>query len=342
MGVHVLMLSNSASGRGESGRRAVVIERIVRAIRRAGHELELLEVRQVRENRELLADALTHADVFVIAGGDGTVHHALAACIDARVPVYQVPLGTENLFARHFGMTKDEGVLIEAIEAFERERFGSGFDFAHPKSLPPPAGGAFCCVDAVLATWGDQRRLFGIMASVGPDAGVIARLAAVRKGGISHLSYVLPIVAEVFSAYLPKLMVSVDGREIAREERGMLIIANSPEYALGVNPARGASLSDGTLDVVFMPAESAVGAGLWLARCAARMQFEADSRCDGCRVASGRSVTIEFEREVEKRVMQFDGECVLVEGTASEAAMVRFELLPGALFVLKPASKPVN
>ena len=185
-------------------------------------------------------------------------------------------------------------------------------------------------VDVVRANWGSQSRMFGIMASIGPDASVVARLASVRRGGISHLSYVAPVVAEMMGAYLPSINVVVDGKEVVRGERGMLIVANSPEYALGVNPARGASMRDGVLDIVFMPTSSAVGAGLWLARCAARMQFEGDSRCEGCRVASGRRVSVEFCDVGEKKMMQLDGECVLVEG----GNVVGFEVLAGALRVL--------
>lgn len=304
-----MILANAASGRGRSGRGAEVVARVVSELRRAGHAVAQLSVAEVRERREALSESLVNADVLVIAGGDGTVHHALGSCVAAGVPVYHLPLGTENLFARHFGMTCEPGMVVASIA-----------DLEHCVQR----------VDVVNAQFAGQTRMFGIMASIGPDASVVARLASVRRGGISHLSYVAPVVAEMMGAYLPSINVVVDGKQIVRRECGMLIVANSPEYALGVNPARGASMRDGVLDIVFMPATSAVGAGLWLARCAARMQFEGDSRCEGCLVASGRSVSVEFCERGEKKMMQLDGECVLVEG----GNVVGFEVLAGALRVL--------
>ncbi len=310
----VLLLTNASAGRG---RGAAVVERVQGALRGAGHDVTRLavDVSDLVRFAAAFADRLQGADVLVVAGGDGTVHHALGAIVEGRVPVYHVPLGTENLFARHFGMTREAGDLVGVLARFDP---------------------CVECVDVARTSWDSHSRLFGIMASIGPDASVVARLAAVRRGGISHLSYVGPIVAELFGSYLPRLSVWVDGREVVQSLRGMLVVANSPEYALGVNPARDASMRDGFLDVVFMPAESAVGVGVWLARCAAKMQFEGDSRCEGSVGTRGKSVRVEFEDDVGGggRVMQVDGESLGLGG----ARTIEFDVLPQALRVLVPAS----
>jgi len=55
------------------------------------------------------------------------------------------------------------------------------------------------------------------------------------------------------------LSIRADGRVLVAERAGMVVIANSRQYAGRLNPARGASMTDGVLDVLFLPIDSRVG-----------------------------------------------------------------------------------
>jgi len=238
----VVLVVNPRSGRGSGGR---VGARLEGAIAGAGLGCVRLDVAPDLEER--LPGALRDADALVVAGGDGTVHHAARAAMDAGVPIYHAPLGTENLVARQFGMTREPQDVLAALERRRTLRVDAGET---------------------------DGRVFLVMCSLGADASIIHRLHAERKGSISRLSYAPHIVAEAIHPSLPELTVVADGREVVSKRRGLLIVANSRQYAARLDPAADASMSDGLLDVLFMPATNTLALALWALRCWARTAGE--------------------------------------------------------------------
>jgi len=204
-----------------------------RAIRLAGHDALMIPAAQADE----LSGHPAAGDLALfIVGGDGTVHRSLDVARRHNRAIYHVPMGTENLFAREFGMTGD---LDLAVRSLNRPRFRT-IDLAS------------CTHD------GQAPRTFALMCSVGPDAGVIRRLAARRTGPIRHTSYVVPIAHELLDPHLPMLTIEADGGTLVRHEAGMVVVANSRHYAMRLDPAHGAEMSDGLLDLIFFPARSRV------------------------------------------------------------------------------------
>src|SRR5204863_2401502 len=103
-------LSNTRSGRGLSRWAAGVFPG---ALRSAGHNVAEAAV---GDPAGWLGSVLAGAGALVVAGGDGTVHRAARDAIAANVPIYQIPCGNENLFARQFGMTRSIDALLGALE----------------------------------------------------------------------------------------------------------------------------------------------------------------------------------------------------------------------------------
>lgn len=271
--MRILIVCNLQSGRG---RAAVVASAFEAALRQAGHGARTLTV--ATDHRTDVGAALrdSRAEVLAIIGGDGTVHGALDAAIGARVAIYHVPLGTENLFARQFGMDRSPVTLVRALE-----------------------WGSVQAVDVGEC----NGEVFALMCGVGPDAGVIHRVSRARLGSISHLSYVRPIVAEIIRPRLARLTITVDGERVAEGRRGLAVVANSRCYAMRLDPARGASMTDGVLDVVFFPARSGLGVLGWAG--AARLGLHGRRRTLTYR--TGRAVRIESDGAVP---CQLDGEAV--------------------------------
>ena len=89
----------------------------------------------------------------VAAGGDGTVAALVNEC--PGVPISVLPTGTENLFARHFGLSREPRRLAATI-----------------------AGGRVSHLD--LGVTGDRR--FALMAGIGFDADVVTRHHTARVG----------------------------------------------------------------------------------------------------------------------------------------------------------------
>jgi diacylglycerol kinase family enzyme len=291
--LRILTLTNPSAGTGKG---AAVVARAVERLRADGHAVTTLAVSRAEADSfgARFWDALSASEALVVAGGDGTIHHALPSILDAGTPVYHLPLGTENLFARHFGMSRDADALARSMASCEVRCS----DVAH------------VTIDDDDPAFPEWTRRFAIMMSIGPDASVVKRLAAVRNGPITHLSYVKPILAELASPWLPRVSAWVDGKAVVEGRRGMLVVANSPQYAVRIDPARHAIIDDGKLDVVFLPAESGLAAGWWLARARLRTHLGSAGGSGGALCATGGEVRIAVDDL--NPACQMDGEAVPV------------------------------
>jgi len=278
--VEILVVSNPKSGRGKA---RTLAHTLVEAIAQRGHQAAHLLAGGADQ---LDAERLASAAALVIAGGDGTVLRCAEAASQARCPLYHIPTGNENLFAREFGMTSSVSQLLRAIDAQRIARVDLG-------RLRRPAG-----VEPFL-----------LMFSVGPDAGVIRRLSRTRKRAVGHAAYVRPIIGETLTPLIARLSIDVDGRRVVDERRGWVIVSNCRHYALRINPARSARMDDGQLDVVFMPASSSLRAMLWMTRCA----LNADLARRGGVVARGRTVRVQARTERHPACYQVDGEAPSLE-----------------------------
>lgn len=286
----IQIVYNSRSGRGRAAR---VARQFETALREAG--LSTL----VQPVDEPTPDGGTPA-LLLLVGGDGTVKHSLTHAARTGTPVYHVPLGNENLFAREFGMRRDPRQLLRAIEAWT---VGS--------------------LDLGAVTAERRRELFSIMLSVGPDASVIHRMERDGRSARGHLAYLAPIADELVEPRIVPITARVDGQPLADNRPGLLVVANLRHYGFRVNPAPDADAQDGLLDAVFIPARS-LGP---LCRAAILARVGRLHRLPGTLVARGRSIEI----VAPGGLAQVDGEALHLSGT------LRVEPMPGALRVLLPA-----
>lgn len=240
--MRVALLHNPSAGRGRGEAKA---REVTQALQAAGHDVR---GGSVRADAGGLPDLVAWGEAVVVVGGDGTLHHLLPILAGSGRVVYHAGTGTENLLARELGHRAEPRHVVAAL-----------------------AEGRWRDLNVGEVRVGSEARLFAIMASTGPDAGVVHRLDASRAGAISHASYLGPVLAELRSPSLPRMTVMVDGREIVRAQRGMLVVANLCRYALGVNPCASALGDDGLLDAVFIPARNGVGVLAGLAACRLRL-----------------------------------------------------------------------
>lgn len=301
--MRVVLLRNSKSGKGHA---PALSARAAASLRRAGHEPDEIEI-----GAPDLPSRLEGAGAVVIVGGDGTVHHGLRLLTSIDAPIWLVPTGTENLLARELGMRVSPERVGDAVSTGVRRRI----DVA--KTTAGGAGGA--------------ERLFVIMLSIGPDASVIHRLDAMRTGPISHASYVRPVLQELRRPALPRLTVDVDARRLVTDQRGLLIVANSRQYALRADPAAEADIADGRLDIVFFPCRSALGAAGWLVRSrlrrALRHRRVVHARGADVRIALGLG-----ELAGASLPVQMDGEAI-----SMGSGPISVSVAPGALSVFDTA-----
>ena len=203
--------------------------------------------------------------IVVAAGGDGTlslacatlfltddkIHHVpegnLSASAEGKpepggVVVLPMPLGTENLLARHFGQVADAAAVLETI------RYGQLF-----------------MLDAGLA----NGKPFLVMATCGFDAEVVREMHERRQGHINRFSYLVPIFNALLRYRFPQLKLTVDETEVGK--CCWVMSFNLPKYGGGLAIEPDALGDDGLLDVIVFERGSIVSglryvAGIWTGR----------------------------------------------------------------------------
>ncbi len=249
----VLICANPFSG---SGPNRQYVDRLVSALTAKGLEPKL--VWDVEERRSALADPglAKWCRCVVVAGGDGSIGAVVnemclagggAAAGPRAVALATLPMGNENLFAGHFGFTRDVEHLARIIETGRTRRV----DLGQATRAGSQQGGG----------------LFTLMAGVGFDAEVVHRMQRWRTSGkglhrVSRASYLPRIISSLWGYRYPRLQVNVDGRELVGAH---LFVFNLPAYGGGLRLApRGCAADDGLLDWVLFERPGVLG----LARCA--------------------------------------------------------------------------
>ncbi len=243
----VLICANPFSGSGPNRSR---VDGLVGAL--SGRGLDPRVVWGLDERRAVLSDPglASWCRCVVVAGGDGSIGAVVNELGEAgalpgprasgdsagRVAFATLPIGNENLFAKHYGFTGDAQAMAQAIEAGRTRRVDLG-RVTHLDQEGPVAG-----------------RLFTLMAGVGFDAEVVHRMdrwRSARKGGlrrVRRVSYLPRIVSASVGYRYPTLSVEVDGQAVSGTH---LFIFNLPEYGGGLGLApQGCCADNGLLDWV--------------------------------------------------------------------------------------------
>lgn len=287
----VVLLYNPASGRGKA-------ERFTRALTNALAADGWATVPTAVGPSEPAPD-YESASAVVVIGGDGTVHHAAPGIAESGLPMVIAPMGTENLLARELQMP----ATVDAVRAALNAGNTSSID------LPTVNGVGFL-----------------VMCSVGLDAAVVAEVGAQRAGTIRKSSYVGPVCRQILRPTLPALRVTVDGETVVDGERGTLVVANCRRYAVGLNPCKDASMTDGLLDVAFYPMRHSLSGIRWALLSWMRRQDRAKG------FVSARGSRIEIDSDDDQSVpVQVDGE----PAPDGVALPLQFQADAGTILVLR-------
>lgn len=312
----VVIIGNPSSGRG---RAAGTLAQISSRLKADGYRVDCVETGPGRRG-VTIGEHLVGAGALIVAGGDGTVHHALEPAVACGVPIYHWPSGNENLFAREFGMDRSVDRLIRSVRAHQVRMSDLGE-----------------C----------NGKLFALMVSVGFDAEVVERVSAsrhagARRGRVSHLDYAVQGIRVWLSHQPPKLTVDIDGSRLVDERPGLVVVANSRQYGGGLDPARDARTDDAALNVVFFAAESRFGLVSWATRLAWTRGWSRLPRNEraykpvhGAIIGAGSHVRVQVagDSSVRTAAAQVDGEFLGRLGGPDLLAL-DIRVRPGALAVI--------
>lgn len=265
----VVIQRNPTSGSGQGAKQLRVL---ISTLRQSGFRVRLFADRDRFDRFVLQSEESSKIRCLVAAGGDGTV--AGLANRHSQFPIATLPMGTENLMARHLQIGRCGATVARLIANGATRRFDTG-------------------------VVNDQR--FLLMVSVGVDADVVRRLHAARTGNIRHLSYVQPILQSFMYYTFPKLSVhSADGKLMCAGTH--VIVTNVPEYGFRMPFCPAANPHDGLLDVRVFRQTGRISTVLHAIR--TRLGFS--DRAD--HVARFQVREVEVRSESSDAMAQFDGD----------------------------------
>lgn len=295
----VLVIFNPISGGGRAAAASVGVER---ALSEAGFVVCRVAT-EPGPSEAWLDGPLAGHDALVVMGGDGAVRAAALSASRVGVPLCNLPFGTENLFARHFGMSRDVPALIDRLKRGRVRRVDLGMVEGEP---------------------------FLAMCGIGLDAEVVHELARARVGAITKLSYARPILRQVFAWRAPLLRIELDGAPWPLPGPGFLVIANTSCYAARIDLASRSIDDDGLLDVCFFPCASSIGAAWWVTQCWLRRQTRAKS------FMHQRAQRVVVSRDDGPVRYQMDGDR---PRAPQDAVVVTVEVRPKAVPILVKSEK---
>jgi len=215
--VHIVI--NPKSG---SGPKRHVLAELRAALRAQGRDVREYTTTSPGDATRYAASVQHEAELVIAWGGDGTVREIASALAGTPVAVLACPVGTENLLAKELRIP------------------------AHPRRLAEiVARGRVAEFDLGVV----NGRSFLMIIGVGFDGEVVRRLASVRRGHITHLSYFWPIWRTFWEHDFPKMRVVADGQEVFHDY-GLAFVGNISRYAVGLRICRHAQFDDGLLDLV--------------------------------------------------------------------------------------------
>ncbi len=287
------MIVNPISGRGTRRQLPAVLAECLRA---AGREVTVYQTTAAGDAVCYAQSISERASCVIVFGGDGTINEVAEGLSGSGTPILIAAAGTENLLAKHFSLPQTAEALAALLLGEHR------------------------ILELDLGRVNGRR--FHSIFSVGFDADVVRRLTRRRRGHVSYLSYVGPIVATLLRHRWPRIRVECDG-EAVFDGRGMAFVGNISRYATGLRIARDADPSDGLLDLVVLPCRSGFGLARHMVRFLRRTHVEHR----GTVYRQCRSVHIESP----------DAPACQVDGDVGPAGPWELEVLPNACRLILPA-----
>lgn len=218
------------SPRAGSGRGCEQVERLVTNL--CGRGIDAWATNRVPELQQAVAQYSPDDLLVVAAGGDGTVTLA-GQQISASTPLAVMPLGTENLLAKHFGFRRDAESVAETIAEGQDRSIDAGLAVPITRDGKPRG----------------PARLFLVMLTAGFDAEVVRAVHLRRRGHVSRWTYAPPIWRAVRRYRFPNIHVEAES-PLPPTRWAMLF--NLAAYAASLPLMPDARDDDGSLDALLL------------------------------------------------------------------------------------------
>lgn len=194
-----LLIENPIAGSGRSR-----LPEAVRLLHAHNIGVDIVTTRARGDARRAARDAPDGVDAVIVAGGDGTINEAVNGLLERQrgaVPLGILPFGTANVLAGELGIPE----------------------------RPLPAARALLSARRRAVHLGELNgNAFLVMAGIGLDGRIVAKLSSRLKKRLGRLAYALELVREVLFVPAPTLSVTVDGERLSA---ATVVVANGYYYA---------------------------------------------------------------------------------------------------------------
>jgi len=187
------------------------------------NEISYSKSLSIADTESLIKENIDNYDVFIAAGGDGTVHTVASELVGSDKILGVLPLGSGNGFAKEFGFALNVRSLISNIKKAES-------------------------VDIDVIEVNDKLCLN--VAGIGLDSFVAHSFSTLKLRGF------LPYVALTFKTFLQlrpfHVTIKSEGKIIVDEKLFVLTIANTRQFGNNAFIAPLALPNDGKIDIVLI------------------------------------------------------------------------------------------
>jgi diacylglycerol kinase (ATP) len=202
------------------------LERAASALRSAGHNLTVAPTEGPGTAKEIVRSYLDlGADLFLAAGGDGTINEVAEGLVHTPVPLAILPGGTANVLATELGLGSNLVRAAERLNEFRPYRISVGH---------------------VTCEAGARGRHFLLMAGVGLDAHIVYQVSLPLKARTGKLAYWVAGWG-MLGRHLAEFQVEIEGAE---RRCSFALVSKVRNYGGDLEIARNATLFDDHFEVI--------------------------------------------------------------------------------------------
>jgi YegS/Rv2252/BmrU family lipid kinase len=303
--IRACLITNPRSGRG-----GVNLSRVLPILRAHGWDVTVKQKLKGGMATDLARQAAKDGyDVVVACGGDGTLSEVVGGLVGTNTVVGAIPGGTVNEWTREVGISRRLDVAARQLVGAVRRR-----------------------IDVGLVTVNDKkRRHFLLMAGLGIDGAVMARVSKPLKNRIGPLAVGLAAVRALPSFDPIALEIEI-GETRWKGRAGQIVVGNTRGYGGFTRFTPHAFVDDGLLDLCIVTARNPAN----LAGQAASLLLRRHPDMHSAELYRAGRLTVNAPKAIP---LQVDGGFVKEKGsTASGHVTYTFSVVAQSLTVLVPAA----
>ncbi len=209
--------------------------KLEKLLRSRGHKPRYYPLKDALADKRLFKEALKHAKMIVVAGGDGSVRKVATRLVGSKHVLAPLPLGTANNIARALGITGSPAEIVAGWEKPEQRKIDVG---------------------VAKGPWGEKYFIEAIgMGLIGRAIAIIDDIDAISGRAFStkedKIHRDLCVMAALAHEMPPtRAEVNIKGDKIA-DDYLLLEVLNINRAGPGLELAESADPGDGKLDLVW-------------------------------------------------------------------------------------------